>query len=123
MKLMKVIVIYDATGKVWNIIYGEDTLPQGIPAIFVDIPDGAQLNRIDTTDSNNPKPIFIYAPDTDIGNLQVRVSQLEEELTNTQLALIEQYEENLTLHEEVTNTQLALVELYESNRSNVGKEV
>ena len=38
----------------------------------------------------------------------------EEELTNTQLALIESYEENLALQDEMTMTQLALVELYES---------
>lgn len=38
---------------------------------------------------------------------------LQEEVTDLQLALVEQYEENLALQEEVTNTQLALVELYE----------
>lgn len=35
------------------------------------------------------------------------------QLTDTQLALTEQYEENIALQEEVTNTQLALTELYE----------
>ncbi len=38
---------------------------------------------------------------------------LESQLTDTQLALVEQYEENLALQEEVTNTQLALCEIYE----------
>lgn len=38
---------------------------------------------------------------------------LQEEVTDLQLALVEQYETNLALQEEVTNTQLALVELYE----------
>lgn len=40
---------------------------------------------------------------------------LQSELTDTQLALCEQYEENLRLQEEVTNTQLALCELYEAS--------
>lgn len=40
-------------------------------------------------------------------------ADLQTELTNTQLALTEQYEENLALQEEATNTQLALCEIYE----------
>lgn len=110
---MRALVIYDLTGRVWQIIYGEEKVPQGLPAIFVDIPEGAQLERMDVTDPKNPKPVFNYLPETDIGRIQKKVADLEEELTDTQLALAEQYEENLALQEEVTNTQLALVELYE----------
>ena len=40
---------------------------------------------------------------------------LQDEVTALQLALVEQYEENLALQEEVTNTQLALCELYEGS--------
>ena len=97
---MKALVIYDLTGRVWQIIYGEEEV-------------GAQLERMDVTDPGNPKPVFHYLPETDIGRLQKQVEELEGELTDTQLALAEQYEENLSLQEEVTNTQLALVELYE----------
>lgn len=43
-----------------------------------------------------------------------QVQTLNGELTETQLALVEQYEENLALQDEVTMTQLALVELYET---------
>ncbi len=68
---------------------------------------------MDVTDPENPKPVFSYLPETDIGRIQKKMADLEEELTDTQLALAEQYEENLALQEEVTNTQLALVELYE----------
>lgn len=42
-----------------------------------------------------------------------QVSKLETQLTETQLALTEQYEENIKLQEELTNTQLALTELFE----------
>lgn len=110
---MRALVIYDLTGRIWQIIYGEEEVPQGLPAAFVDIPEGAQLERMDVTDPENPKPVFNYLPETDIGRIQKKVADLEEELTDTQLALAEQYEENLALQEEVTNTQLALVELYE----------
>ena len=43
-----------------------------------------------------------------------QVQTLNNELTDAQLALCEQYEENLALKQEVTNTQLALCELYEA---------
>ena len=49
-----------------------------------------------------------YIPD-DADN----INMLKSELTETQLALCEQYEENLALQEEVTTTQLAICELYE----------
>ena len=32
---MKALVIYDSTGRIWNIIYGEETVPQGLTSMFV----------------------------------------------------------------------------------------
>ena len=114
---MKALVIYDSTGKIWSIFYGEDQVPQGLLALFVDIPDGGQLERIDVTNPDDPKPVFTYLPESDIGKLQNRVTELEDQLTEAQLALTEQYEANLALEDEVTNTQLALTELYEANQT------
>ena len=110
---MKALVIYDVTGRIWSIIYGEETLPQGLRCMWVDIPDGAQLNYIDVTDASNPQPVFAYLPESDFGRLQEQVVSLDSQLTEAQLALTEQYEANLALAEEVTNTQLALTEIYE----------
>lgn len=110
---MKALVIYDFTGRIWSIIYGEEAAPQGLQSIFVDIPDGAVLDRIDVTDTANPQPVFTYLPESDIGRLQKQVARLTEELTAAQMALAEQYEANIALQEEVTNTQLALAEIYE----------
>lgn len=45
------------------------------------------------------------------------VEILQEQVTDLQLALCEQYEENLMMQEELTSTQLALVELYEGGLS------
>lgn len=78
---MKTLVIYDLTGKIWFMAHGEETAPQGLLCMFVDIPDGAILTKIDTTDSDNPQPIFEYLPDTDIGRLQKAVKELGEENT------------------------------------------
>ena len=109
---MRALVIYDLTGRVWSITYGESNIPQGIFSIFVEIPAGMQLSKIDVSDLNNPKPVF-----TDIGKLRRKIESLETQLTETQLALTEQYEANLALEDEVTNTQLALTELYEANQT------
>lgn len=75
---MKSLVIYDATGRIWLIAHGEETTPQGLLCMFVDIPDGATLTKIDVTDLGNPKPVFDYLPETDIGRLQKSMKQLEE---------------------------------------------
>ncbi|WP_328804425.1 hypothetical protein [Paenibacillus apii] len=45
--------------------------------------------------------------------LSVRVAELNEELTNTQLALADTYEQLQSSQEETTNTQIALVDIYE----------
>ena len=48
-----------------------------------------------------------------IQNLRAKNIALQTELTETQQALTESYEENAALNDELTLTQLALTELYE----------
>lgn len=59
---MKALVIYDTTGRIWSVIYGETEAPQGVPGMFVDVPEGAVLDRIDVTDPQNPKAVYEYLP-------------------------------------------------------------
>ena len=75
---MKALVIYDTTGKIWSITYGITETPQGLLCMFVDMPDGAMLEYIDVTDSKNPKPVFSYLPESDIGRLQKDMRKLIE---------------------------------------------
>lgn len=77
---MKAIVIYDNTGRIWSIIYGEEELPQGVQAMWVDIPDGARLESIDVTDPVHPQPVFAYLPESDIGRLQQQVADLTDRM-------------------------------------------
>lgn len=77
---MKALVIYDATGRIWSIIYGEEEAPQGLLSMFVDIPDGAALSRIDVTDPENPKAVFDYLPESDIGRLQKDMTQAKADI-------------------------------------------
>ena len=46
-------------------------------------------------------------------SLREIVDGMGEELTNTQIALTENYEQGMTIAEELTNTQIAVTELYE----------
>lgn len=88
---MKALVIYDLTGRIWNIIYGEEAVPQGLTSMWVDIPDGAQLERIDLKNPEEPKAIFSYLPESDIGKLQKEVKdlQIQNESLNAQLAYLQ----------------------------------
>lgn len=70
------------------------------PPTEVEVPDDGNTNTDNSTDK--------------IAVLETKVTTLEDEVTTTQLALTEQYEENITLQEEITNTELALTEIYES---------
>ena len=84
---MKTLVIYDSTGRIWLQAHGETEVPQGLTSMFVDIPDGAILERIDVTDAENPQPVFTYLPETDIGRLQKSVKKLEENATVNTVAV------------------------------------
>ena len=75
---MKALVIYDMTGKIWSVTYGITETPQELLCMFVDMPDGAMLEYIDVTDSKNPKPVFSYLPESDIGRLQKDMRKLIE---------------------------------------------
>ena len=106
---MKTLVIYDLTGKIWLMAHGETEVPQGVLCMFVDIPDGAILTKIDVTDAENHQPVFEYLPETDIGRLQKEVAELTAK--------------NIELETQLTDTQLALVELYEATLSLTGGNV
>ena len=56
---------------------------------------------------------YVPTQEEQVFMLQIEADKAKEELTNTQLALVESYEENLVLKDEITMTQLALVEIYE----------
>lgn len=77
---MKALVIYDLTGRIWNIIYGEETVPQGLTCMWVDIPEGAQIQRVDVTNPDDPKAVFTYLPESDISKLQDKVKEQAEEI-------------------------------------------
>lgn len=55
---MRALVVYDQTGRVWVIAYGEAEIPQGLACSFADVPEGSVLESMDLTDPDNPAPVF-----------------------------------------------------------------
>lgn len=56
---MEAMVIYDMTGRIWLIAYGETSQPVGVPSIIVTIPNGAFLLSVDPETN---EPIYAYTP-------------------------------------------------------------
>lgn len=48
----KALIIYDHNGTVWNVFFGLQVPPEGIPYIECEIPDGATVSRININDKN-----------------------------------------------------------------------
>lgn len=78
---MHVYVIYDNTGSVHAVRYGEDqSVPEEIRGIVQEIPEGSLITRVDVSDPVEPKILFTPS----------RESALEKELkeVKAQLAYI-----------------------------------
>ena len=63
-----------------------------------------------------PIAVYVYEIDAaqELYNTTERVKIIDEDLTQTQKALVEVYENNISTEDELTQTQLALVDLYEN---------
>lgn len=58
---MKSLIIYDATGTIWSVIHGQDTVPAGVLGLVVTIPDGATVTGVDVSDPARPEPVYSYS--------------------------------------------------------------
>lgn len=94
----KALVIYDLTGEIFAIKYGEDKVPVGLLYMWVDIPDGCILSGIDVSDPNNHKAIIKKVNNTDIQRLQEQIDEVKEVLNPTLDV------ENCTLEEAINFT-------------------
>lgn len=57
---MKSLIIYDATGTIWSVIHGQDTVPAGVLGLVVTIPDGAAVTSVDVSNPASPQPVYQY---------------------------------------------------------------
>ena len=111
----RVLVIYDLTGRVWNIVYGATEVPQGMPSIWVDMPENAVLERVDPV---TKQPEFSYLPETSLGQLQRTVADLQlhvaEKEQQTESDIIGLQEDAEIAGSDITDLQIALAEVYEA---------
>lgn len=112
---MQALIIYDKNGNSYYTNYGSTVNPEGLSFAQVDVPEGQQLIGMDMSNPENPVPKFESTPASAYTELTEKMhilnaekNALREELVTTQLALCEQYEENLTLQEEIANIKAKL---------------
>lgn len=75
---MQTLIIYDNTGMIWNITYGQYVLPEGLRASILDVPEGAQIERIDIS-GEMPQVIFSALPENEINIMKAEMSNLRNE--------------------------------------------
>ena len=111
----RVLVIYDLTGRIWNIVYGADEAPQGLPSVWVDLPENAVLTRIDPI---TKQPEFSYLPETDLGQLQRAVAWIQDYIDTTgrqtESDIQDLQSEAAITSSDITDIQIALAEVYET---------
>lgn len=109
---MKALVIYDSTGYIWNIVYGEESVPEGLEksAMIVEIPTDERLLSIDVSDVNNPTPVFDAQPDTQIDRLAKLIDTVQSEASDTAKTATQNTSD-------ITDMQVAIAELYEATLS------
>ncbi|WP_042207429.1 hypothetical protein [Paenibacillus durus] len=110
-QVVKVLVTpaeYDQEGNVTQEDVYEDRvinpLPEGAETVELDVEYGPDRGWYVVGSDNHP---------TEIEQLQQRLDASETELTNTQIALADTYEQLLAAQTETTNVQLALTDVYE----------
>lgn len=75
---MKTLIIYDKTGKLWNVTVNQYEVPEGLTAEVVDVPDGSQIQRIDMSGEER-EIIFATLPDSDMRAMKAEINTLRTE--------------------------------------------
>lgn len=55
---MKMLVIYDISGQIWGIVYGEDKELVGLKSMAIEVPNGYDVERINVDNTKDPQPVF-----------------------------------------------------------------
>lgn len=74
---MQAVVIYDGTGNIWNVTYGDAVNPEILGSARLEIPDGAQITGVDLSNPDAPQPVFESIPASDYTNLQNQIKEIE----------------------------------------------
>lgn len=72
---MEYLIIYDIEGTIISKMSGDVREPIGIPFMWVEIPDGKSLVKIDTS-AEEHQPVFADLPKPEIEELKEQISAL-----------------------------------------------
>ena len=62
---MKCYVIYDETGSIYAIRYGDSqNIPNELHGIYQNVQDGALIDKVDVSDQKNHKILFTPSPES-----------------------------------------------------------
>jgi hypothetical protein len=84
---MKTLIIYDNTGKIFTNITGFYIVPEGIQYLEIEVPEGKRVERVDTTDIENPVPVYVDIPKEEIVQLKDAVDTLIVDNLNMQMQI------------------------------------
>ena len=76
---MKTTIIYDNSGHIWNVTYGDSMLPQGLNSFQTDLPDNTQLTGVEIADNGTVTPKYDSMPASDLLQLQKAIDDVKGE--------------------------------------------
>lgn len=100
---------YEDANRITRAVYGDDAIAVDCLQYPCGLGDTFRDNRFWRIQEDGTEKEIEYVP-----TAEQQVVTLNRQLLETELALVEQYETNLALQEEVTNTQIAIAEFYEA---------
>ena len=77
---MKVLVVYDITGTVWNVIYGSELEPGAMTVAAMEIPEGSRITGVDLSDPKNPNPVYETASPSETDRILEMMTELKDEV-------------------------------------------
>ena len=76
---MKTTIIYDKSGHIWNVTYGDSMLPQGLNSFQTDLPDNAQLTGVEIAEDGTVTPKYESMPASDWLQIQKAIDDAKQE--------------------------------------------
>lgn len=76
---MKTTIIYDKSGHIWNVTYGDSILPQGLNSFQTDLPDNTQLTGVEIGEDGAVIPKYDSMPTSDLLQLQKAIDDAKGE--------------------------------------------
>lgn len=120
---MKALIVYDATGRIWNVTYGESTVPNGLSSMLVDVPDGQNISGVDLSGSS-PSAIFEVMPQSEVQRLESAILELSSTINNMYHSVMPLETSARFAAETFTDEQaLQVKELYTAWGEFIGKEL